>query len=270
MKIAVVSKKNIVGNPLRTWLLDGIKSSGEFDVKELASSNEISAEFDKVLVFGGDGTMLDAVRHAVKFDIPVLGVNLGNLGFLTEFDKDATAKDVISALKSTKISEKALLSIAIGERTFVALNELVLKGTSTHPDLFDLFIDDNFADTFKSDGLIVSTPTGSTAYSLSAGGPVLAPGVKASLIIPICPHTLHSRPIVVSDKSKIAVKVSSEDGEVSLIADGNLVGTAKFGDVITVTKADITAKFVRGKNENFYNKLLKKMNVWSTTLQKTE
>ncbi|MBO4554483.1 MAG: NAD(+)/NADH kinase [Clostridia bacterium] len=270
MKIAVVQKKSIVDSPLKKWLLDGVKASGEFDVVCLASAKELSADFDKVLVFGGDGTMLDAVRHAVKFDIPVLGVNLGNLGFLTEFDKDATSKELVKALLSTSVVKKAMLDIEFDGKTFVALNELVLKSASTRPQSYDLFIDGNFADTFKSDGLIIATPTGSTAYSLSAGGPVLAPDVKAMLVIPICPHSLHSRPLIVSDKAKIEVRVVGDEGEVSLTADGNIVATASKGEQIVVTTSEKTAKFVRVNGKNFFGKLLEKMNGWSITLQKTE
>lgn len=270
MKIAVVQKKSISQSPLKKWLVDGVKESGEFDVVELSSAKELSADFDKVLVFGGDGTMLDAVRHAAKYDLPVLGVNLGNLGFLTEFDKDVTAKELAAALKSSDIIEKSMIDITFDGKTYVALNELVMKSASTRPQSYDLYIDDNFADTFKSDGLIIATPTGSTAYSLSAGGPLIAPDVKAILIIPICPHSLHSRPLIVSDKAKISVKIVGDEGDVSLIADGNLVGSIGKEEKVLIATSQKKAKFVRANGKNFYNKLLEKMNGWSITLQKSE
>jgi len=270
MKIAVVNKKSIADSPLKKWLVDGIKASSCFEITELSSAKELTEGFDKVLVFGGDGTMLDVVRHAAKFDLPVLGVNLGNLGFLTDFDKDVTAKELEDALNSNQIVEKSLIDIEFSGRTYVALNELVMKSASTRPQSYDLFVDGKFADTFKSDGLIISTPTGSTAYSLSAGGPLIAPDVKAMLVIPICPHSLHSRPLIVSDRAKIEVKVVGDEGEVSLIADGNLVGAAKKGESAIVTTSQKTAKFVRVNGKSFYDKLLEKMNGWSITLQKTE
>ncbi|MBQ3754613.1 MAG: NAD(+)/NADH kinase [Clostridia bacterium] len=270
MKIAVISKKGIADSPLKKWLLDGFKESGDFDIQELDSSKELAADFDKVLVFGGDGTMLDAARHALVFDIPVLGVNLGYLGFLTEFDKDATSSELAVALKSDKHIDKAVLSVENASKEYLAINELVVKSTGARPIVIDLYVDGNFADTYKSDGLIVSTPTGSTAYSLSAGGPIVAPDVKAIIINPICPHSLHSRPIVVSDKANIEVRIAGDEGEASLTLDGNLVGCAKVGESIKIKTSNKTAKFVKTSSENFFNKLLKKMNVWSTTLQKTE
>lgn len=270
MKIAVVQKHNLKDNMLKKWLVDGLKSTGEFDVYELASASEISADFDKVLVFGGDGTMLDAVSHSLPFDLPVLGVNLGYLGFLTDFDKDVTAKELADALKSGEYVSKSLLQVVQGDKKLLALNDFVVKSVSARPIVIDLFVDGNFADTFKSDGLIVSTPTGSTAYSLSAGGPVVAPDVRAIVVNPICPHSLHSRPLVVSDKAEIVVKISGEDDIAALTIDGLVVKNVNFNDEIFVKTSDKSAKFVSVKKENFYNKLLKKMNVWSTTLQKTE
>ncbi|MBR4800054.1 MAG: NAD(+)/NADH kinase [Clostridia bacterium] len=270
MKIAVITKKGLDESPLKNWLLDGLKASNSFDICELASAKELTRSFDRVLVFGGDGTMLDVVRHALPFDIPVLGVNLGYLGFLTKLDKDVTASELASALKSSKFTEKSLLEISDGSRSFVALNELVVKSSSTRPVSIDLYVDGNFADTYKSDGLIVSTPTGSTAYSLSAGGPIVAPDVKAIVVNPICPHSLHSRPLVLSDSANIVVKIAGEESEVALILDGNNVENVKNGAEISIKTSSKSAKFVDVGGENFFDKLLKKMNVWSTTLQKTE
>ena len=268
MKIAVVSKRQVASQ--KDDIIADLKKRGDFEVCELLSANEISDEFDRILVFGGDGTMLDAVRYAVKFDIPVLGVNLGHLGFLTAFDDDATSNDLTKALKSDDFVKKSLLQVTTGGADYVALNELVVKSVSTRPMVADLFVNGNFVDTYKSDGLIISTPTGSTAYSLSAGGPVLAPDVKAIVINPICAHSLHSRPLVVGEDSKIEIVISGEESEASLTLDGNIAGYARFRDRICVEKSPYYARFVAGKDENFFNKLLKKMNVWSTTLQKTE
>ena len=270
MKIAVVQKHNIPNNELKNLILKGLRSSGDFEIHELVSAKEISSDFEKVLVFGGDGTMLDAVRHSLPFDIPVLGVNLGYLGFLTNFDKDVTVEDLAKALRSDEYVSKSLLNVEYNKHNYLALNDFVIKSLSARPIVIDLYIDGNFADTFKSDGLIISTPTGSTAYSLSAGGPIVTPDVRAIIINPICPHSLHSRPLVVSDKSEICVRISGDNDEASLTLDGFVEQNAKFGDKIIVKTADKTAKFVNAHTENFYNKLLKKMNVWSTTLQKTE
>ena len=270
MRIAVIKKNSVANVELKDWLLDGLKSLGGFDVVELTSPKDITADFDRVLVFGGDGTMLETVRYAVPFDIPVLGVNLGHVGFLTEFDKDVTAKELAAALNSKKFSEKSLLEINFLDSTCLALNELVVKSGTTRPILIDLFVDGKFADTFKSDGLIVSTPTGSTAYSLSAGGPIVSPDVKAIVINPICPHSLHARPIVVSSDAQIEILIAGEEGEASLVVDGCMVGSAKLGYKINLKTSSKSAKFVVGNEINFFDKLLKKMNVWSTTLQKTE
>lgn len=270
MKIAVIKKNTTANAELKDWLLDGLRSLGGFDIEELSSPKDISADFDRVLVFGGDGTMLETVRYTAPLGIAVLGVNLGHLGFLTEFDKDVTAKELASALNSNEFSQKSLLEIGFGKKTYLALNELVVKSSTTRPILIDLYVGGKFADTFKSDGLIVSTPTGSTAYSLSAGGPIVSPEVKAIVVNPICPHSLHSRPIVVRDDAEIDIRIAGEEGEASVVVDGSLVGAANPGEIITLKTSSKSAKFVVGKDENFFDKLLKKMNVWSTTLQKTE
>ncbi|MCM1305767.1 MAG: NAD(+)/NADH kinase [Bacteroides sp.] len=251
----------------RVGVLDLLRADSDCTVREYSNSSEIASDTDRVLVFGGDGTVLDAVRSLNGKNIPILGVNLGNLGFLTEYEQNADCGEVVNCLKAGKPISRMLLDVGInGEAQFNALNEVVIKTAGNRPITLDVSVDGKFADTFHSDGLIVASPTGSTAYSLSAGGPVLAPNVEAILIIPICAHSLHSRPLVVSSKSEIEVRLSGElCATVSI--DGANNGGLKKGGVVNVSRSQKKAAFLSCKEDNFYSKLLTKMNRWGTTFK---
>lgn len=268
MNIAVVTKPNMTEHSTRVGVLDLLKADVACKVYECAVRGKIPTDTDRVLVFGGDGTVLDAVRAIAGRDIPILGVNLGNLGFLTAYEQDAACEEIVRCLKDGAPVSRMLLNISInGVTSLNALNEVVIRTAGTRPITLDVSIDGRFADTIHSDGLIVSSPAGSTAYSLSAGGPVLAPEVEAILIIPICAHSLHSRPLVVSASSQIAVGLSGElDATVSV--DGVGVGNLQMGGVVSVTKSHNSAVFLSDGDDNFYKKLLAKMNSWGTTLRK--
>lgn len=260
MKIAVITKKSVVNNPVRLDVLNSLKS--EFDIYEYAG--EISDETDCILVFGGDGTVLEAVKASVGKDISILGINLGNLGFLTEFESSVTPSAVKEVLLHGSVVERALIDVSVdGEKITSALNEAVIKSVGLKPITVSAYVDGNFADNYHADGLIVSTPTGSTAYSLSAGGPVLAPNVDALIINPICAHSLHSRPLVVSGDSVIDVAVNDKNAEICI--DGSKEYSLANAKSVRICKSKNTAKFLSGNSDNFYSKLLEKMNVWGIT-----
>lgn len=265
MNIAILTKPNMESNPTRLKVLELLRSFSDYCVKEISLKEEISADTDRVLVFGGDGTMLEAVRAIRGRDIPVLGVNLGHLGFLASFEQNADCNRIIDCLKNGERVSRMLLDIEINAGDIMrSLNEVVIKSAGTRPITLDISIDGEFADSFHSDGIIVSSPAGSTAYSLSAGGPVLAPDVDAIVIIPICAHSLHSRPLVVNASSKIEIKLSGEHRGI-ISVDGANNGTLEKNEIIRVTKSLKSAVFLSDGDENFYAKLLKKMNRWGTT-----
>jgi len=263
-KVAIVTKAGLTDIKERIAIVEELKNDGDFDVYELKAGEEYQNGTEVALVFGGDGTMLEAVREAKGRDIAFFGVNLGNLGFLTSCEKNEEPKNIIGAIKERKCAERMLLCGGANGCDFQALNEVVIKSATSRPIYVDLYIDGNFVDCYHSDGAIVASPTGSTAYSLSAGGPIVSPSVDALTINPICPHSLHSRPLVVGANSKIVLALHGSE-TASVFADGKFVACVKDGDEIIVEKSANKAKFIIANGDDFYKKLLQKMNRWGVT-----
>ena len=190
-------------------------------VNNLGASCEIaddSKNYDFVISLGGDGTFLATAR---KFsNSPIVGINLGNLGVLSEIDIDDMEVELSKLINNLGfIGDGFLLETTLHDKNICALNDIVIgKGNFTKLLKFDLYFDDKFVDSYSADGLIVSTPTGSTAYSLSAGGPIIEPKLDVLVVTPICAHSLHQRPIVVDADTK--VKVVSNNNDFMIIADG--------------------------------------------------
>ncbi|MDE6472425.1 MAG: NAD(+)/NADH kinase [Clostridia bacterium] len=233
-----------------------------FDSNVIAQENEVFEWCDIVVAFGGDGTMLNVVR-SLPGELPILGINMGKIGFLTEVDENQIEYAVF-ALQSGNytVERRSMLKATVDEQQFYALNEVVVsRQDPCHVSVFEVYIDGILADTLRSDGVLVSTPTGSTAYSLSCNGPVLSPTVKALIINGICPHSLHSCPIVVDDN--MSIKISTNDDIMRVIADGTIVIKSQIdGMDITIEKDNKQALFVRLNNQNFYAKLRAKLNYW--------
>ena len=235
-------------------------------VLEILSEKSVSADslnidnlqsgYDFVFVAGGDGTILKTARFYSGFQTPVFGINLGRLGFLSQSSKENLKPAIEKILNEDYIVEDRIM-LKNGEYT--ALNDFVIKGCdSGRTSKFSLKINDKFVCDYLADGVIISTPTGSTAYGLSAGGPVVEPSLKAFVIVPICPHTLTARPIVVPDSEVLTVNVESN----SLIsADGQEF--YEINDEIVIEKADCCAKLALLKDSNFYSVLRTKLH-WAT------
>ncbi|MCQ2409210.1 MAG: NAD(+)/NADH kinase [Clostridia bacterium] len=264
MKVAVLTNKYIKEPEIKNRMLADLSAGGEFEFTEIGDAKDINPHFEKVLVFGGDGTILKAAKSAAGFGIPVVGVDLGRLGFLAEFSKASESSEIKEALLSDETASKMLISASVGDIRQNALNEIVIKSAQSRPVYLDLYIDGDYVDSYHSDGIIISTPTGSTAYSLSAGGPVLSPDVDAMLIIPICPHSLHSKSLVISSSSKVEIKLNRYiDALVSV--DGEEVSCIKPGENVIICKSSDKANFIVKNKENFYKRLLNKMNKWGVT-----
>ncbi|MDE5654039.1 MAG: NAD(+)/NADH kinase [Clostridia bacterium] len=233
-----------------------------FDSNVIAQENEVFEWCDIVVAFGGDGTMLNVVR-SLPGELPILGINMGKIGFLTEVDENQIEYAVF-ALQSGNytVERRSMLKATVDEQQFYALNEVVVsRQDPCHVSVFEVYIDGILADTLRSDGVLVSTPTGSTAYSLSCNGPVLSPTVKALIINGICPHSLHSCPIVVDDN--MSIKISTNDDIMRVIADGTIVTKSQINGMdITIEKDNKQALFVRLNDQNFYAKLRAKLNYW--------
>lgn len=248
-------------------ILDGIPESN------FTSLLEIGKNADLAIVVGGDGNMLGAARVLSRFDISVIGVNRGNLGFLTDLDPD----DFHTALKKVLQGEYAeeqrfLLEAEVHRHQQIkshnaALNEVVLHpGKIAHMIEFEVYIDDSFAFSQRSDGLIVSTPTGSTAYSLSGGGPILSPSLNAISIVPMFPHTLSSRPLVVDGDRRVKLVVAPDNrGTQEVSCDGQVSLPVSPGDEIHIYQSPNVLRLIHPEDYSYYHVLRNKLG-WSSKL----
>ncbi len=230
--------------------------------------DEIYVEAELIIVIGGDGSMLDAARRAAKNGIPVLGINMGRIGYMTELEMDEL--DLIDKVFSGgyTLDERAMLSVNIisdkGQTRFTAeaLNEAVIANGSTARIIdLELYDGHELVSTYRADGLVVATPTGSTAYSLSAGGPIISPELSCICVTPVCPHSLLARPLIFSDISELRVKNTCVREKVlHLTVDGKATFDMYYGDIAVITKSDLKAKLLRIKNQGFCSKIrLKKL-----------
>lgn len=216
--------------------------------------------FDFVFVIGGDGTILKAGRFYAKYETPIFGINLGRLGFLSQSSKEEIEYSVKEIINGNFIIEDRIMLEA---NNYLALNDFVVKGTYTgRTSRFSLKINDKFVCDYLADGIIIATPTGSTAYGLSAGGPVLTPSLKAFVIVPICPHTLTARPLVVPDSEKITVCAKDENTNYMVSSDGQEFH--EFKAEIDIKKSTFSAKLALLKNAEFYSILRSKLH-WGTS-----
>lgn len=230
------------------------------------SRSEIASFVDLVLVLGGDGTMLNVSRLVAEKGIPILGINLGSLGFITEVNRDEIFNAVDKMLDDGfEIEERLMLSAAIhrnGKKIteYIVLNDIVInKGALARIIDLETNINNNYVTTFKADGLIISTPTGSTAYSLSAGGPILYPTLESIVLTPICSHTLTNRPIVLPDNSKIEIIIKSLSEDVFLTLDGQVGFPLRMDDVIEINKARYKAKLLVPVGHDYFKVLRTKL-----------
>lgn len=215
-----------------------------------------------VVVLGGDGTMLSAARAVSRVGIPILGVNLGSLGFLTEVPL-AELYSTLEAVEEGKCvtDVRTMVHCEVIRRSrrtasHDALNDAVVNKTHLARIVdFDVFINGVFVANYKADGIIVATPTGSTAYSLAAGGPILLPDAGSLMITPVSPHALTNRPLVVRDTGEIAIAVKSADGEAYLSIDGQVGGPLLDGDRVVCRKSRHHVKLLRLGNRSFFDVL---------------
>ncbi len=229
---------------------------------------ELYSQSDLLISLGGDGTLLGIGRRTARFEKPILGINLGTLGFLTAEEKSHAEKAIDQVLSGDFKLEKRMMlecSIATGEnRTegIIALNDICITRGNLYKILeFHVYVNDEYVDTLLADGVIICTPTGSTAYNLSAGGPVLKADAEIIAITPISPHTLTSRPIVVSaeDVVTVEVKPSREDTPFTVSADGQDNFTLMGKNVVQIRKAKVWTTIIKTKPQSFYDVLRHKL-----------
>jgi NAD+ kinase len=278
-KIGIVAKRNKpeavdVIKDLVPFLKDrGIETI--LDAETAALSGEASSlkgedipkKSDMVIVLGGDGTLLHAARMVGKEEIPILGVNLGSLGFLTDVALEELYKTIEKVLSGDfKTEERMMLKAVVtgsDGKTFdlSVLNDVVInKGVLARIINLEVMVNGAYLTTYNADGLIVSTPTGSTGYSLSAGGPVVHPTLSAIIINPICPHSLTNRPILVPDDSAIEIRLLSGDSDVFVTLDGQVGVDFAEGNTVVVTKSKRKVRLIEPPERDYYDVLRTKLN----------
>jgi len=231
-----------------------INETGGFELKELCE------KVDFLVSIGGDGTLLSVVRNSFKFDKPILGIHMGTLGFLTDivFEKLPTFLNDFSS-NNYKIDNRMLVECKVNDKTFVAFNDIVIsRKTVSSMIKIKAKIDGNSFNTYYGDGVIISTPTGSTAYNLSVGGPVVYPLTEAFIITPVAPHSLTQRPLVMPADIEIEFKITDEQGAVLLI-DGQDTYEVEDKTIIKVTIANKKAKLIHRTKRNFFEVLNEKL-----------
>jgi NAD+ kinase len=227
---------------------------------------EVPEGCDLVVVLGGDGTLLSAARAIGRREIPLFAVNLGGLGFLTAITVDELYPELERAFKGEhRIAKRKLLSVEVHRESeivaaFDALNDAVISKLELARMIdIEAYVDQQFVCAYKADGLIVSTPTGSTAYSLSAGGPIIFPSVPAICLTPICPHMLTNRPVLVPETSVIRLVSRSEQGTVYLTIDGQVGLPIQQGDQVICRSSDYSLRLVRPPRMKFFDVLRAKL-----------
>lgn len=239
-----------------------LRANGKHDEEPFRPSEP----YDLVVVLGGDGTLLSVARQLTS-EVPLLGVNLGTLGFLTEINRGELYTAMVRILEgSFEIEERALFDVEVERASgglaarYRVLNDAVItKSALARIIELTLRVGHNLIARFRADGLIISTPTGSTAYNLSAGGPILNPLLPVAVLTPICPHALAMRPIVVSDSGPIEVRLETQREEVFLTLDGQEGTSLGFGDAVRVTRSPASVRLARVSRRSFYDHLRGKL-----------
>jgi NAD+ kinase len=243
----------------------------------IVARDELANQADLIIVIGGDGSLLYSAHSASSIGVPILGVNRGRLGFLTDISPDEMDKQIIAILNGAfQIEERYLLQAHIDRKDEAsteqhqhhdALNDVVLyAGSVARMIEFEMYIDKQFVCSLRADGLIIATATGSTAYALSAGGPIVHPTLQANVITPIAPHTLTSRPIVVSNTAVIELVIASRNGmRPKFSCDGQQLMTLTAGDTLCVARKPKPLKLVHPLSYNYYDVLRTKLQ-WGTKL----
>jgi len=249
-----------------------IEETSEYKNSSLVSLkyNDFVSKIDLIIVFGGDGTLLRAARNYLEHNIPILGINMGTVGFLTDIkieDFESVIKDVL--VGNCEIEERNLVCASFGNNSVYGLNEIVIhSGAYTQLMRYRLSVNEKIVYEQRSDGLIIATPTGSTAYALSAGGPIIHPGVDVWTILPMLPQSMSSRPFVISSDQIAEVNLLNGPlDEAKICADGQDDISVPYIKDITISKMKETLRLVHPKNNDFFEACREKLG-WSLDISK--
>ncbi len=226
----------------------------------------VGEEADLIVVLGGDGTLLSVSRHGRGSEVPIMGVNLGSLGFLTETSIEEFATTLAKVLEGDfSVSKRIMLDVRVkrgGDPIFdiTILNDAVItKDALARIIDIETYVNEEYLTTYKADGLIVSTPTGSTGYSMAAGGPLIYPSLTNIIVTPICPHTLTNRPIILPECVVVRAVLKSRDEKVILTLDGQIGFPLEYGDEVTVKRSDHIVHLVKSSSRGYFEILRTKL-----------
>lgn len=260
--IDLIKEKNV------DYLLEK-QGAKELDLNhKRASYDELREKADLIIVFGGDGTFLHTSLNFIGTGIPLMGINLGRIGFLTEIETNELGEaldDIIAG--NYRIESRNTLEVCLERDNKLiekkhAVNDVVINRSADGEMLkVDMHINNEFVNSYRGDGIIVSTPTGSTAYSFSAGGPIINPQVKAILITPLCPHAVHVKPMVISNNEVIEIDVEGEKDKIFLTTDGRNSLSIKQEDIVRIKSSDQDISLIKFPERTFYTILRNKMRV---------
>jgi NAD+ kinase len=257
----------IVRNELYTTLDPDVKSK-----VKLHDISEYEKHADMIISFGGDGTLLTIARLLLNANIPIMGFNVGKLGFLAEYsveDLESSIKGLLAG--NYRVVDRSVLETSIGGKVFFAINDFVIEKKDTSKMItVKVYSDEHFVGDYRADGIIITTPTGSTAYSLSCSGPIIAPSAKVICVTPISPHTLTLRPLVIPDNNCISCNITEAGGGAILVADGETVTTLDVNDTVKISLSEARVKLIKPHESSYYDVLRTKMLWAANTLNVTK
>ena len=260
--------RHLLKREIEVYATDGANGLSNTDGVQLLPETELGAAIDLLVAIGGDGNLLRATRCVAGHSVPLIGINRGRLGFLTDVKPEQMLGALDAVLSGDYFAEERLMLIAkisgAGGKTHSlnALNDVVLQRADSGRILdFETTVDGHYVNSHGGDGLIVATPTGSTAYALSCGGPIIRPDVAALVMVPICPHTLSDRPLVIQSSSKIEISVQQNASVDALVTcDGEELGPLKPGQSLEIKAAQETVTLLHPQDYNYYELLRSKLN----------
>ncbi|QCI22064.1 NAD(+) kinase [Buchnera aphidicola] len=261
--------KWLIKNGYKVFIESTVARTLKIHNANTATLMQIGKFCDLAIIIGGDGNLLCAARVLSVYNIKIIGINRGNLGFLTDLNPDTGLEKLSEVLSGHYLLEnRFLLDVQVSKkkvvsRSSIAINEVVLHTKHlAHMIEFEVYINNKFSFAQRADGLIVSTPTGSTGYSLSAGGPIIATSLNAIVLVPMFPHTLSARPLVIDSDSIICLKFSKVETNLKISCDSQIVLTIKKGECVFIRRSSFYLNLIHPKSYNYFHTLTSKLN-WS-------
>lgn len=244
------------------------------DIRQKVSAipvNEFEKFADIVITFGGDGTILSAIQSLIHTEIPIMGFNVGRLGFLAEFSVNFLEKALFDMLEGNyRLVDRSVLETKFDNQVVYALNDFVIeKKDSSRLITIQAYAQEHYIGDYRADGLIITTPTGSTAYSLSCGGPIIAPSTQVICLTPISPHSLSLRPLVISDSNELRFLVRTPTGTANFVADGQIEHILNDGEEVNIKLSEHKVKLVKPMDSSFFDLLRNKL-LWAASAVGTQ